>query len=632
VWFNQPFMQQKLRRGERVLLSGAVRISGLRWEMAHPRVEVLQGDEIPAGSIQPIYPLTEGLAQGAMRRVAAQVVEEYSPLVDETLPPDFLQAHALLSIGEALREIHTPASHEQLAAARRRFIYQELLVLQLALALRKASLTTGARAPRLTTSGLIDARIRRLFPFTLTNDQEQAIREITADLDREWPMNRLLHGEVGSGKTAVAVYAVLVAVANGHQAAIMAPTEILAQQHWQTLGRMLESSKVRVAMLSGATPAAQRKATLAAIAAGELDVVIGTHAVVQADVQFAKLGLVVIDEQHKFGVRQRATLKGAGSGERGAGEKTGDALPRSPIPVPHSLVMTATPIPRTLAMSLYGDLDVSTLRDVPPGRQKVNTYVIPVGTGGPPVPAAQTDSSVVADEKRTKWWTFFREKLRQGRQGYVIAPLVDDAGEGEAASVQALFENLANGELADFRLDVVHGRMSAAEKQTVMDAFRRGETQVLVATSVVEVGVDVPNATLMTIEDAQRFGLAQLHQLRGRVSRGTQPGFVCAMLTSDAADAQKRLDAFAASSDGFELAEIDFALRGPGDLLGTKQHGLPPLRIADLQRDAEVVAECRRVAFELVAKTDLWTSEPYARLRQMVARRYGKVLELGDVG
>jgi ATP-dependent DNA helicase RecG len=279
--------------------------------------------------------------------------------------------------------------------------------------------------------------------------------------------------------------------------------------------------------------------------------------------------------------------------------------------------MTATPIPRTLAMSLYGDLDVSTLHDVPPGRQKVNTYVV-----------AATDT----DDKRAKWWAFFREKLRQGRQGYVIVPLVDDAGEGEVASIQATFENLSNGELADFRLDVVHGRLSAAEKQTAMTAFRQGDTQALVATSVVEVGVDVANATVMTIEDAQRFGLAQLHQLRGRVSRGTQPGFVCAFVSGENSDAMKRLDALAGSSDGFELAEIDFQLRGPGDLLGTKQHGMPPLRIADLQRDAEVIAECRRTAFELVAQHDRWLSEPLARLRQMVARRYGKVLDLGDVG
>jgi ATP-dependent DNA helicase RecG len=258
----------------------------------------------------------------------------------------------------------------------------------------------------------------------------------------------------------------------------------------------------------------------------------------------------------------------------------------------------------------------------------VNTYVVPTVFSETDAPPASTSS----DDKREKWWAFFREKLAQGRQGYVIAPLVDDAGEGEAASVQAVYENLANGELADFRLDVVHGRMSAAEKQTVMNAFRQGDTQVLIATSVVEVGVDVPNATIMTIEDAQRFGLAQLHQLRGRVSRGTQPGFVCAFLSSASADARERLEAFAHSNNGFELADIDFALRGPGDLLGTKQHGMPPLRIADLQRDAEVVAECRSAAFDLVAQSKRWNSAPYARLRQMVARRYGKVLELGDVG
>jgi ATP-dependent DNA helicase RecG len=473
-------------------------------------------------------------------------------------------------------------------------VYQELLVLQLALALRKRMLTIDARAPELPTSAKIDARIVRLFPFELTAGQRQAIDEIAADMARPHPMNRLLQGEVGSGKTVVAVYAMLLAVAHGHQAALMAPTEVLARQHFRTLSVSLAESKVRMALLVGSLTAAERRQTLEQIAAGEVDLVVGTQAIIQEGVKFARLGLVVIDEQHKFGVKQRATLKQAGLD-------------------PHYLVMTATPIPRTVSMTLFGDLDVSTLREPPPGRQPVHTYL-------------------GDDDRREKWWDFFRKKLREGRQGFVITPLVDESDALEVANVEAAFEHLANGELADFRLGLVHGRLDAAAKDAAMQAFDAGQTQVLVATSVVEVGVDVPNATVMTIESGQRFGLAQLHQLRGRVSRGKHPGYVCVFSEAATEEGRQRLDALAATTDGFELAEVDFRLRGPGDLLGTRQHGLPPLRIADLQRDSELLDSARRDAQQLVAAGAFLHDAAFARLRKMVLARYGKALDLGDVG
>ncbi|MHC4402363.1 MAG: ATP-dependent DNA helicase RecG, partial [Planctomycetota bacterium] len=474
------------------------------------------------------------------------------------------------------------------------FVYQELFILQLGLAIRRHQQETLHQAPRLEATAKIDARIRRLFPFELTAGQQRAIAEIAADMSRPQPMNRLLQGDVGSGKTVVAVYAMLLAVAHGHQAALMAPTEVLARQHALTLDRLLASSKVRRAELLGGLSTKKRDAILLGAAGGEIDLVVGTQAVIQDDVRFHRLGLVVIDEQHKFGVRQRAALKSSG-------------------PDPHYLVMTATPIPRSVTMTLFGDLDVSTLRDSPPGRQKVHTYLPP-------------------ESKRDPWWDFFRKKLRQGRQGYVVTPLVEQSPQLAAKSLDETYEALVNGPLEAFRLGLIHGRMTSQEKDAVMDEFRQGGIQVLVCTSVVEVGVDVPNATLMTIESGERFGLAQLHQLRGRISRGKFPGFCTVFADPQTDESAQRLAAFESTTDGFQLAETDFALRGPGELLGTRQHGLPPFRIADLLRDREILEEARRDAQHLVA-ADPGLSQPHhARLRRMMLARYGKALDLGDVG
>ncbi|MHB8970550.1 MAG: ATP-dependent DNA helicase RecG [Pirellulaceae bacterium] len=596
VWFNQPFMAQRLMRGQRVMLSGTPKRRGLCWEISHPRVVNLGATEQPTrGQLLPVYALTEGLPQSQLRKIIHHVVDDLADEMPDVLPESLVASRRLWPIGRALRGIHMPRDSDDVSQARQRFVYQELLSLQLALALRRWNLQRSQRAPALPATAKIDARIRRLFPFELTGDQQQAIRELAEDMGRCVPMNRLLQGEVGSGKTVVAEYAMLLAVAHGCQAVLMAPTEVLAQQHFRTLREDLHQSRVRIDLLTGSLTSSQRQPLLDAVQAGKIDLLIGTQALLHEQIPFPRLGLVVIDEQHKFGVRQRAALKSTGVD-------------------PHYFVMTATPIPRTVAMSLFGDLDVSTLREAPPGRQHVYTYL------------AQED-------QREQWWEFVRGKLREGRQAYVITPRVEESETPALASVEEVYERLTNGPLEAFRVDLIHGRMSSSAKETAMEAFRRGETQVLAATSVIEVGVNVPNATVMTIEGGERFGLAQLHQLRGRVRRGKFPGYVSVFAQPASQESHARLDAFMRTTDGFELAEIDFLLRGPGDLFGISQHGMPPLRIADLQRDQDVLQAARQDAQAFVFGPDAPFFGPeFAELRARVIRRYGEALDLGDVG
>ncbi|MDA0658360.1 MAG: ATP-dependent DNA helicase RecG [Planctomycetota bacterium] len=596
IWFNQPYLAEKYQVGQRLQLTGKPRKRGLRWEMNHPQVVPLDdGYSAPdrATILLPVYRLTEGVQQNFLRPLIARIVCEYAEIVPETLPAEIIERHSLASIGQALRGIHVPQDDPDLARAKRRFVFQELLVMQLALAMKRHRQQLAHAAPKLPNDRRIDGRIRRLLPFPLTSGQEQVIQEICADLAQDVPMQRLLHGEVGSGKTIVAVYAMLLATVHGYQAAMMTPTEILARQHMLTLQRLLKKSRVRLQLLTGGMTAVERRNAADVIREGNVDLIVGTQAIVLGELEFAKLGLVVIDEQHKFGVQQRATLKQASLD-------------------PHYLVMTATPIPRTIAMTTYGDLDTSTLRGGPPGRQPVHTYW---GTS----------------EQRERWWQFVANKLREGRQAYVIAPMVD-GNDDELATVEAVYESLVHGPLESFRVDIVHGRMSANEKELAMTAFREGKTQVLIATSVVEVGIDVPNAILMTIENAERFGLAQLHQLRGRVSRGPFSGYVCAFTGDVSDEGRQRLEAFVRTNDGFELAEIDLQLRGPGDLFGTRQHGMAPLRIADLREDDQTLQETRLAASDIIQADPELQQAGFERLRAMVLRRYGEKLALSQVG
>jgi ATP-dependent DNA helicase RecG len=620
VWFNMPFMNRRFAAGMRVVIAGVPKKSGLIWEFSHPEVRWLSSEEQPhASDWLAIYPLAEGVPQAVVRAAVQAALAHAADLPAEAFPPDVLAAKSLLPIGEAFREIHCPSSQGMIDAARRRFVYQELFMLQLALRMHRERQQRDHAAAMIDVDARLDSRIRARFPFPLTPAQRRVCGEIVADMRCPRPMNRLLQGDVGSGKTAVAIYAMLAVAATAvkageadsasapgepqgnqppvkslrYQAAIMAPTELLARQHMATLERLLAGSGVEVQLLVGGQPAKERKRILARMQSGEVGIVVGTQALVCGETaKFCNLGLVVIDEQHRFGVLQRATL------QKGATD-------------PHVLVMTATPIPRTIAHAVYGDLDVSVLDEQPPGRQPVRTYRV-----GP--------------EQLDQWWEFWCKKLAEGRQGYVVVPAVEES-KRELASIASTFEALANGPLEAFRLGLVHGRLKPKEKAAIMDRFRAGEIDVLVATSVIEVGIDVPQATLMTILDADSFGLAQLHQLRGRVARGSTQG-ICGAVTAAADASIPRIDAFVATTDGFALAEQDLLLRGPGELVGTRQSGAPPMYLADLLRDSSVVAEARRDALELFARDPSLSAPSWGRLRELILKRWGEQLGLGKVG
>lgn len=634
VWFNMPsWMFRQFQPDRRALITAKPgKDKRGRLQVSHPALVWLDDDDdlpfegdgavsTPAleappedDTLFPIYPLTEGLRQHQIHRLMKEVLETLPDLVDDVFPAEYRAAHNLLPIAEALRKIHLPKNEDEAALARRRFIYQEFLLLQLALAIRRQQHEINLKAPIIRPSEDILLRLRRLVPYELTGAQVRVIREIADDMARPVPMNRLLQGDVGSGKTIVAAAAILQAVAAGYQAVIMAPTEILARQHYRFLTRLLEHSPIEIVPLLGGQKAKTRQEILEKIECGAASVVVGTQAIICADVHFRKLGLVVIDEQHKFGVRQRARLK-TGTGAD-----------------PHYLVMTATPIPRSMTMTVFGDLDISILDQLPPGRQPIRTRV-------------------VTKEKKDEWWTDFRREIEKGRQGYVVVPRVDETDEG-LKDVESVCNELSAGPLKGLRLGIIHGRMTPEEKDAVMADFRSREIEVLIATSVIEVGIDVPNATIMSIENANMFGLAQLHQLRGRIGRGKHPGCCGVFLGDETEEAppgqetlpfspsaaktrvasEERLKIFAGSTDGFFLAEKDFEMRGPGDLFGTEQHGISRFHIADILRDRKILAEARADAALLVRSDPGLADDRHRRLREQVLRRYGRALNLGDVG
>ena len=595
VWFNQPFMSSRFRYGQRLAYTGKPRWYKDHWQINNPRVQVLDGNQAadPAG-IVPVYPMTEDLRPDALRKLMQTAIDAHGAEVPDVLTPELKQKRGLPGMAKALREVHFPPGFEAARTARRRFVYEEFLILQLALGLRRREVRDRQQAPVLKSSALIDQRIRKLLPFALTEDQDTAVAEIVKDLANERPMQRLLQADVGAGKTAVAVYALLVTIANQHQAVLMAPTEVLARQHMHTLDRYLAQSRVRRLLLTGGLTAKQRREALERIQAGEVDLVIGTQALLSEDVQFAKLGLVVIDEQHKFGVNQRGRIRKLGID-------------------PHYLVMTATPIPRTVALTVFGDLDVSIIRQLPPGRQPVATRWL-------------------RPAQREHVYEKLREGLRGGRQGYVVCPLVAESETLDLKAAEQMYQELLAGPFADFRLGLLHGRQDDEAKDETMQRFRAGEIDLLVSTVIIEVGVDVPNATLLVIEHADRFGLSQLHQLRGRVSRGEMAGQCWLFADPSTEEARERLRIMTRVSDGFELAEQDARLRGLGEFFGTKQHGMGDLTFANLGGDLPILKEAREDAFAVVLADAGLRRPEHALLRRAVLERYGKTLDLAEVG
>ncbi len=556
-WFNNPYAVDKLEVGETYYFEGIADGSMLRRQMTNPiiRTEV----QVQRAPLLPIYPQTEGLSSLQISKCIAQLLD-HTELLPEPLPPEMLKKYRLPGKAEAVRAVHQPHSTEEAYAARRRLIYEELLILQLGIARMRERNVEAAGAPmRLTDPQPFFQQL----PFSPTGAQRRAIGEILADLVGAHPMNRLLQGDVGSGKTLVAAAAIWAAIQNGYQAALMAPTEILAIQHANGLSKMLESFGIRVALLTGGLRAAEKRTTLAAIQSGEADLVVGTHALLSQGVTFHRLGLAVIDEQHRFGVRQRTQLN----------EKARQ---------PHVLVMSATPIPRTLGLLLYGDLDISILDELPPGRTPIKTRFL-------------------KGARRGDLYGFIDREIEAGHQAYIVCPAIEENPAQDLNAVKTYFEETAQALLPHRRLGLMHGKLKPKEKAAVMDAFQAGELDVLVSTTVIEVGVDVPNATVMVIENAERYGLSALHQLRGRVGRGAAESWCFLVSDHSSEQVQERLHFLCNTSDGFAVAQYDLETRGPGDFFGSRQHGLPDLQIADLMTDSRTLNTAQKEAAAILS-------------------------------
>jgi ATP-dependent DNA helicase RecG len=610
TWFNQPWVAAKLVPGAQLLLSGTLGKRGFVVaeyefiEVVGPRV-LAEGEGGAAGSpravldpphppppageseLVPVHPLTEGLRAKQVRGWLEQGIELAPNLIDG-VPAAVRVRHELAGVADAVKAMHFPKTAEEAEAARERLRFEELFLYQAILASRKRAHRTARPAPRLGKPGEQVGRWLDALPFEPTRDQLKAFDEIDTDLNSGEPMQRLLMGEVGSGKTVVAVYSMLRALEAGFQAVLMAPTETLAEQHAVTLGKLLAEEATPFALLTGSTPAARRKEALERLATGELGLIVGTHALIEPTVRFARLGLCVVDEQHRFGVQQRKALDSKGM----------EGM------VPHVLHMTATPIPRTLALTAYGDLDTTALHELPAGRRPVRTRL-------------------VEEDERGGAYEFIRGQLHEGRQAYVVCPLVEESEKMQGRAAEAEAQRLAAGELRDFSVGVIHGQMRSADKAAAMESFTSGKTDVLVATTVIEVGIDVPNATVMVIEGAERYGVSQLHQLRGRVGRGEHAS-ICLLFPEDAGElARQRLKAVERESDGFKLAEVDLSLRGEGEVLGTRQHGLPRFAMAELPDDTTTLIAARDEVLALLQRHGSLEVPELGPLLDAARRRFG---------
>ncbi len=595
-WFNQPWMEYQLHEGESVVVSGRTEQYLGRLIINNPEMEPLDSDSLHTGRIVPVYPLTKGLGPRMMRGLMKEVIDAWAPRLPDHLPVQIRERVDLMDYGDALSQLHFPDSWLDKDDAHKRFAFDELFILQLAMRYQRRHWQSRQGTP-LAVSDDWFAAFEGTLPYTLTAAQHRALDDIRRDIASGVPMNRLLQGDVGSGKTIVAAMAMAMAVANDIQAAIMAPTSILAEQHYENLCNVFAESplreQVRVALLTGHTPQDEREEIYQGLASGEINVIIGTQALIQQGLNFAHLGLAIVDEQHRFGVAQRGALR-----EKAAGGN------------PHLLVMTATPIPRTLALTLHADLDLSVIDEMPPGRQPVQTRVL-------------------QPKERERAYSFIRSQVEKGHQTFIIYPLVEESDKLDASSAVEGYERLRTSSFSDLRLGLVHGRMRPDEKEVAMEAFYRGETDILVSTSVIEVGIDVPNATVMLVENANRFGLAQLHQLRGRVGRGGNAGYCLLVSDRPFFDRDERLAALEETTDGFRLAEIDWQMRGAGDLVGTRQSGFGNTRFADLM-NPQLVADVQREARTLVEVDPELQEAPHQLLAERVYQ-FLRERESGDI-
>jgi ATP-dependent DNA helicase RecG len=606
-WFNQPFMQKTFKPGQKVILSGIVKANPYKGglpQIDNPDYEIMDDDEadnlIHTGRTVPIYRTTAGLSVRYLRSMIKAILDSCGAGHEEALPDELVKKHGLMAVPEALFEAHFPTREKDLgvlnrgmSAAHRRLSFEELFALELGLAIRKRGVSAEKKGIRFQSLCRLESELRKKLPFLLTKAQERVLGEIKRDMTADRPMNRLVQGDVGCGKTVVALIAALLAVENGYQAAIMAPTEILAEQHYKNMSELAGPLGITVRSLTGGRKKKEKDAVLAEIGSGGAQLVVGTHALIEAQVKFGRLGLAIIDEQHRFGVLQRSTLTSKGY-------------------EPDVLVMTATPIPRTLALTVYGDLDVSVIDELPAGRSPIVTRLY-------------------FESRRGEAYQVIEKELQEGRQAYVVYPLVEETEKSDLKAATEMAAHLQKDIFPGWKLGLLHGRMKSGEKESVMASFKSGETRIIVATTVIEVGVDVPNATIMAIEHPERFGLAQLHQLRGRVGRGGHQSY-CLLLGPRmfVPETRERLNAFCRTNDGFLIAEDDLRLRGPGEFFGTRQSGLPDLRAANIIRDADLLEKARSDAFDLLTRDPQLAG--HARLRELVKRKWEGRLGLLSVG